>query len=234
MKKILIIDHEPEAASLQEDYLRLAGYETSQATTAEEGLYQAFTQNFDLILLDLFLPDLEGLEVLKRIRKEMDIPLLAISASSESIDIIRGLDAGADDYIVKPFCSSELAARVKAHLNRYQRLTAVDKKEIKPFWVQDVKIDPLYRKVWVKKDEITLTDMELRLLLYLAEHPNRVLSKKELYRQIWQMEEIGDLDTVRVHIRKLRSKLKEKERKEKLIETIWGAGYRFNSLSGTE
>ena len=196
-------------------------------TTGDTGLLAALKENVNLVILDLMLPGMDGFEVCKRIREEKDIPVLMVSAKKEDIDKIRGLGLGADDYITKPFSPSELVARVKAHMARYERLVGsnIHKNEI--IEIRGIKIDKTARRVYVNGEEKAFTTKEFDLLTFLAENPNHVFTKEELFNKIWDMESIGDIATVTVHIKKIREKIEFDTSKPQYIETIWGVGYRF-------
>ena len=191
-----------------------------------EGLAEALENDYNLILLDIMLPGTDGFEILKRVREVKDTPILMVTAKKEDIDKIRGLGLGADDYITKPFSPSELVARVKAHLSRYERLTGSESRgnEIE---IRGLKIDKTARRVWVDGVEKQFTTKEFDLLTFLAEHPNRVFTKEEIFREVWDMDSVGDIATVTVHIKKIREKIEYNTAKPQYIETIWGVGYRF-------
>jgi DNA-binding response OmpR family regulator len=226
-RTILIVEDEPVIAELQRDYLEMSGYQTEIAKDGEKGLEMGLTGKFDLIVLDVMLPKLNGFEVCKKIREELDIPVLMVTARLEDIDIIRGLGLGADDYITKPFKPAELVARVKAHLSRYDRLkgrgSSTNELEIK-----GLRLNPDSRRAFVRDEEVTLTTKEFDLLYFLALHPNRVFSKDQLFERLWGIDSLGDTQTVTVHIRKLREKIEEDSANPLYIETLWGAGYRFH------
>ena len=227
MSKILIIEDEVSIAELEKDYLELSGFEVDMEHSGDTGLEKALDIEYDLIILDLMLPGMDGFEICRRIREYKNIPVLMVSAKKEDIDKIRGLGMGADDYITKPFSPSELVARVKAHLARYERLigTAVRSNEI--IEIRGLKIDKTARRVYVNGEEKAFTTKEFDLLTFLAENPNHVFKKEELFNQIWDMESLGDIATVTVHIKKIREKIEYNTSKPQYIETIWGVGYRF-------
>ena len=195
--------------------------------TGDEGLQKALKEEFDLIVLDLMLPGLDGFEVCKKIREEKNIPILMVSAKKDDIDKIRGLGLGADDYMTKPFSPSELVARVKAHMARYDRLVGSAQKANDVVEIRGIRIDKTARRVYVDGEEKTFTTKEFDLLTFLAENPNHVFTKEELFREIWDMDSIGDIATVTVHIKKIREKIEFDTAKPQYIETIWGVGYRF-------
>ena len=225
-KRILIIEDEVSIAELEKDYLELSGFEVTMKNDGTQGLAEALENDYNLILLDIMLPGTDGFEILKRVREVKDTPILMVTAKKEDIDKIRGLGLGADDYITKPFSPSELVARVKAHLSRYERLTGSENRgnEIE---IRGLKIDKTARRVWVDGVEKQFTTKEFDLLTFLAEHPNRVFTKEEIFREVWDMDSVGDIATVTVHIKKIREKIEYNTAKPQYIETIWGVGYRF-------
>lgn len=227
MSRILIVEDEETIADLEKDYLELSGFEVEVANDGETGLEKALNGEYNLFILDLMLPGVDGFEICKKIREEKNTPIIMVSAKKDDIDKIRGLGLGADDYMTKPFSPSELVARVKAHLARYDRLTgsAVEKNKI--IEIRGLKIDTTARRVWVNDVEKTFTTKEFDLLTFLASHPNHVYTKEELFREIWDMESIGDIATVTVHIKKIREKVEVDTSNPQYIETIWGVGYRF-------
>lgn len=227
MSKILIIEDEEAIADLEKDYLELSGFEVVIENTGDKGLATAMSDNFDLVILDLMLPGIDGFEVCKQIREEKNIPIIMVSAKKDDIDKIRGLGLGADDYMTKPFSPSELVARVKAHMARYDRLVGSNQKTNDIIEIRGLKIDKTARRVYVDGDERIFTTKEFDLLTFLAENPNHVYSKDELFREIWDMDSIGDIATVTVHIKKIREKIEFDSAKPQYIETIWGVGYRF-------
>jgi DNA-binding response OmpR family regulator len=226
VEKILIIEDETDIAELERDYLEVNGFDSDIASTGEEGLNLARTHPYKLILLDLMLPGIDGFELCKKLRGFLDIPILMVTARKEDIDKIRGFDRGADDYIVKPFTPSELVARVKAHISRYDRLISreAQKNEIE---IKHLRMDLDSRRVYVDNEEKAFTAKEFDLLVFLATHPDRVFSKEHLFERIWGYDSFGDITTVTVHIRKIREKIEQDPAEPALIETIWGVGYRF-------
>lgn len=227
MKYILIVEDERNMAELEKDYLQVNGFKIDIEETGRKALRKALKIEYDMVILDIMLPDIDGFEVCKKIREKKDIPILFVSAKTDDIDKIRGLGLGADDYITKPFSPSELVARVKAHLARYDRLVGKDNKENDILKVRELEIDKTARRVFVQGKEITLTSKEFDLLTFLAAHPNRVFSKEELFQKIWGMKSVGESATVTVHIKKIREKIEGDVGKQGYIETIWGIGYRF-------
>ena len=207
MSKILIIEDEVSIAELEKDYLELSGFEVDMEHSGDTGLDKALKNDFDLIILDLMLPGMDGFEICRRIREQKNIPVLMVSAKKEDIDKIRGLGMGADDYITKPFSPSELVARVKAHLARYERLIGSAVKTNDVIEIRGLKIDKTARRVYVNGEEKAFTTKEFDLLTFLAENPNHVFKKEELFNKIWDMESVGDIATVTVHIKKIREKI---------------------------
>jgi len=227
MSKILIIEDEVAIADLEKDYLELSGFEVVIENAGDSGLERALNEKFDLVVLDLMLPGMDGFEVCKKIREEKDIPILMVSAKKDDIDKIRGLGLGADDYMTKPFSPSELVARVKAHMARYDRLVSSNQKTNDMVEIRGIKIDKTARRVYIDGEEKAFTTKEFDLLTFLAENPNHVYTKEELFREIWDMDSIGDIATVTVHIKKIREKIEFDTANPQYIETIWGVGYRF-------
>lgn len=227
MSKILIVEDEEVIAELEKDYLELSGFEVEIEKQGDLGLQHAIEQDVDLLILDLMLPEVDGFEICRQVREKKDIPVIMVSAKKDDIDKIRGLGLGADDYMTKPFSPSELVARVKAHLARYERLVHTNVKENDIVEIRGIKIDKTARRVWINGEEKNFTTKEFDLLTFLAENPNRVFTKEELFREIWDMESIGDIATVTVHIKKIREKVEFDTAKPQYIETIWGVGYRF-------
>ena len=227
MSKILIIEDEEAIADLEKDYLELSGFEVEIETRGDVGLERALKTDYDMFILDLMLPGIDGFEICKRIREAKNTPILMVSAKKDDIDKIRGLGLGADDYITKPFSPSELVARVKAHLARYERLIASNVQENEIIEIRGIRIDKTARRVWVNDEEKQFTTKEFDLLTFLAQNPNHVFTKEELFSKIWDMESIGDIATVTVHIKKIREKIEFNTAKPQYIETIWGVGYRF-------
>jgi len=227
MKKVLIIEDDQSIALLQRDYLEINDFEVEIESNGKSGLQKALSKEYDLIILDLMLPEINGFEICKKIRESKDIPILIISAKTEDIDKIRGFGLGADDFIVKPFSPSELIARVKAHLARYQRLANKGQINEEELQVRGLTIQKDSRKVLVNGEEKIFTTKEFNLLTFLASNPNKVFSKELLFDRIWGFETVGDISTVTVHIRKIREKIEVDPSNPNYIETIWGAGYRF-------
>ena len=226
-KKVLIVEDEVAIADLEKDYLELSGFDVVIENAGDSGLKRALSEDFNIIVLDLMLPGMDGFEVCKQIREKKDVPIIMVSAKKEDIDKIRGLGLGADDYITKPFSPSELVARVQAHLSRYERLINSNQKVNDVIEIRGIKIDKTARRVYVDGEEKSFTTKEFDLLTFLAENPNHVYTKEELFREIWDMDSFGDIATVTVHIKKIREKIEIDTAKPQYIETIWGVGYRF-------
>lgn len=227
MSNILIIEDELAIAELERDYLELSGFSVEIEGNGLDGLDRALTEEFDLFILDLMLPGVDGFEICRQIREQKNTPIIIISAKKDDIDKIRGLGLGADDYITKPFSPSELVARVKSHLTRYERLVGETQSQNEVVEIRGIKIDKTARRVYVNGEEKTLTTKEFDLLAFLASNPNRVFTKEEIFSEIWDMESVGDIATVTVHVKKIREKIEADTTKPQYIETIWGVGYRF-------
>ncbi|POO85692.1 response regulator transcription factor [Clostridium sp. 3-3] len=231
MKKILIVEDDKSIAELEQDYLEINGFKAEIALTGVSGLEKAINKEYDLILLDVMLPGKDGFEICQEIRKVKEIPILLVTAKKDDIYIIRGLGIGADDYIVKPFSPSELVARVTAHMNRYERLTSMDKTHGKLqniISIGRLSINSDSRRVYIGDTEIKLANKEFELLVFLASNPNIVFSKDTLLDRIWGEESFGDTSTVTVHINRIREKIEIDTSNPQYIETVWGAGYRFS------
>lgn len=230
MKRILIIEDDKSIAELERDYLEISNFEVVISVDGKSGLSVALMEDFDLVLLDLMLPEMNGFEVCRQIRSQKDIPILMVTAKKEDIDKIRGLGIGADDYIVKPFSPSELVARVNSHLSRYDRLTKKDQINTPhdtQLMIRNLRILPEAWRVYVGDKEVKLANKEFELLLFLATNPNIVFTKDKLFDRIWGLDSLGDAATVAVHINRIREKIEEDSSNPQYIETVWGAGYRF-------
>ncbi len=235
--KTEIIEDEEAIADLEKDYLELSGFQVSIENRGDVGLKKALEEDYDLFILELMLPVVDGFEICREIRNQKNTPIIMVSAKKDDIDKIRGLGLGADDYMTKPFSPSELVARVKAHLARYERLIGTGVQENDIIEIRGLKIDKTARRVWINGEEArrvwingeekNFTTKEFDLLTFLAQNPNRVFTKDELFKEIWAMESIGDIATVTVHIKKIREKIEFNTAKPQYIETIWGVGYRF-------
>ena len=227
--KVLIVEDDRLIAELERDFLVAAGnFETVIAETGTQGMEAVEKENFDAVLLDLMLPEMDGISVCKEIRKKSNIPIIMVTAKREDVDKIKGLAVGADDYIVKPFSPSELVARVRAHINIHERIHreyrqgGVEEK----IEIRNLEIYPKARRIFKEKTEISLTNKEFDLLLFFIQNPNIAFSKETLFDRIWGIEAIGDISTVTVHVNRLREKI-ETEADHPMIQTVWGIGYRF-------
>ncbi|MDE5966830.1 MAG: response regulator transcription factor [Lachnospiraceae bacterium] len=229
MYRILLVEDEESIAELEKDYLELSDFEVIIEADGKKGLERALSEEFHMVILDLMLPGMDGFEVCREIRVKKDIPILMVSAKKDDIDKIRGLGLGADDYMTKPFSPSELVARVKAHIARYERLVGSNQQRNDVVELRGIRIDKTARRVYVNDEEKILTTKEFDLLTFLASNPNRVFSKDELFQKIWDMESVGDIATVTVHIKKIREKIEYDSANPQYVETIWGVGYRFKA-----
>ena len=221
MSKILIIEDELSIAELERDYLELNDFEVEIETNGLKGLEKALDEEYSLILLDLMLPEVDGFEICRQIREKKDIPIIMVTAKKNDIDKIRGLGLGVDDYVTKPFSPSELVARVKAHISRYERLVGSTALKNDVIEIRGLKIDKTDRRVYVDNEEKVFTNKEFDILCFLASNPNKVFSKDELFSKIWNMDSIGDIATVTVHIKKIREKIEFDTSNPQYIETVW-------------
>lgn len=226
MERILVIEDDRDIAAIEKDYLELAGYSVTTVEDGREGLEEGSRGGYDLILLDVMLPSLDGFQVCRQLRGRIDTPILMVTAKREDIDKIRGLGLGADDYIEKPFSPSVLVARVRSHLAQYQRLKGRGAARVE-LRVREVCLNTQTHRCFVSGREVTLKNKEYEVLLFLMENADRVFTKEELYEKIWGLDAMGDSATVAVHINRLREKLEEDPSHPKYIQTVWGAGYRF-------
>ena len=229
MQKILIIEDDGDIAAIERDYLELNSFQVEVAPDGVTGLERGLHGAFDLILLDLMLPGMDGFSVCRRLREETDVPILMVTARREDIDKIRGLGLGADDYIEKPFSPSVLVARVRAHLARYERLTAGGQRAKPELRAGELSLNTATRRVLVGGREVELKNREYELLQFLMLHPDRVFSREELYEKIWGLEAMGDNATVAVHVNRVREKIEADPAHPRYIQTVWGAGYRFKA-----
>lgn len=229
MKKILIIEDDTSIAQLQKDYLELSGFQVNICADGVEGLNSLKEKEYDLAILDIMLPKLDGFHILRSIQEEKDIPVLLVSARKEEIDKIKGLSLGADDYITKPFSPGELVARVKAHMQNYERIKSRfgNKEKEGSIIIRGIEIQKASRRVFVNGSEVNLPQKEFDLLIYLAQNPNRVFGREELFEKIWGFDSLGDSATVTVHIGRIRDKIESDPSNPQYIETVWGAGYRL-------
>lgn len=227
MREILIIEDDINIAEMERDYLQLNGYKSEIITDGAKGLKLALEGRYDLIIVDLMLPNVDGYEIIKEVRKKYEIPIIVVSARSEDIDKIRGLDFGADDYLTKPFSPAELTARVKSHINRYERLKGNDKNSSEIISHGGLEINTSSHRVLVYGKEIQMTSKEYSVLLLLASNPNIVFTKEHIFDKIWGDEFYGDTATIPVHIQRIRKKIEKDPSNPEFIETLWGTGYRF-------
>lgn len=230
-KRILIVEDDTDIAGIEREYLELSGYDAVIASDGETGLDVALHRDFDLILLDVMLPDLDGFSICQKVRAEKDIPILMVTARGEDIDKIRGLGFGADDYVTKPFSPSVLVARVKAHLSQYDRLKPAASSH-QTITVGPLTADPSTRSISKNGSELALKNKEYELLLFLMQHPEQVFSREDLYELIWGLESMGDNITVAVHINRIREKIEDVPAEPKLLQTVWGVGYRLRNVPG--
>lgn len=226
--KVLIIEDDKSIAELERDYLEVSGFACDLASDGETGLRMALGEDYDLVIIDIMLPKRDGFSVCSELRKTKDMPIIFLSAKNEDIDKVRGLGLGADDYMTKPFSPSELVARVKSHIARYEKLVnKSSQKKASVIQIRDLRIDKDAHRVYVGGTEVSMPVREFELLLFLAENPNIVFSKERLFDRLWGIDAMGDVSTVTVHIQRIREKIEKDPDGKKYIETVWGAGYRF-------
>ncbi len=224
LKRILIIEDDRSIVELQKDYLEMSGYIVECAFDGNTGLSMIKNKHYDLVILDLMLPERDGFNILNEISETKKMPVLIVSAKSEEAHKIRGLNLGADDYITKPFGMGELVARVKSHIKTYEKFNNNNRRRVT---AGAISIDEQDRRVLVDDEEIFLTQKEFDLLLFLLRNPNRVFSKETIFEKIWGFDALSDTTTVTVHVARLREKIEKKNNKYQYIETVWGSGYRF-------
>ena len=231
MKKILIIEDDSSIAELQKDYLEINGFSVTICENGIKGLNKFNEEKFDLLILDLMLPEIDGYSILKSIHEKKDIPVLLVSAKKEEIDKIKGFNLGADDYMTKPFSPSELVARVKSHITNYEKIKNkfTAKSDTDKILIRGLEILKDARQVFINGNEVNLAQKEFELLLYMAENPNRVFNRESLFEKIWGLDAMGDNATVTVHIRRIREKIESSPSDPQYIETVWGAGYRLRT-----
>ena len=232
MAKILIVEDDEEIALLERDYLEVSGYEVEVKQDGIGVVSMVVEGDYDLLILDLMLPGMSGYDICREIREKKELPILMVTAKTETIDKIRGLGLGADDYIEKPFDPAELIARVQARLKRFQRLTQMGTQEKnedeQKIIIGHIEIRVKSWKVYKNGEEIKFPHREFELLKFLAMNPNIVFSKEHLFERIWGYDYVGDSATVTVHINRIREKIEDDPKNPKIIETVWGAGYRLN------
>lgn len=227
MKRILIIEDDETIAAIERDYLVLSEFEVDIAVTGNDGIALGRSGKYDLILLDLMLPGIDGFTVCRTLRESLDIPILMVTARQEDIDKIKGLGMGADDYITKPFSPNVLVARIKANLAQYDRLKNTGNTNRTQIQMGNILLQTDTRRVFVDGTEVDLKNKEYELLLFLMSNADIVFSKETLYERIWGYDAIGDNATVAVHINRLREKIEKDPSNPRYIQTVWGAGYRF-------
>ncbi|MFD2115109.1 response regulator transcription factor [Paenibacillus yanchengensis] len=228
MKRILIIEDDPYIAELQKDYFALHEFDVTLSFDGKDGLQRALHEQYDLVIVDLQLPNVDGFEICRRIRDELEVPILIVSAKKEELDKIRGFGLGADDFVTKPFSPNELVARAKAHMARYDRFKLGTKSiPSDTLHIRELSINQSSHRVYVHDKEVFLTAKEFEVLVFMAKHPNRVFSKDQLFEKIWGFDSNGDIATVTVHISRIREKIEADPANPQFIETVWGAGYRF-------
>ncbi|MDO5039685.1 response regulator transcription factor [Clostridium sp.] len=228
-ERILIVDDEKEIRDLVEIYLKGEGYETIKAQDGEEALYLLKENEIDLVILDVMMPKLNGIETCLKIREESEIPIIMLSAKSEDIDKILGLNMGADDYLSKPFNTLELIARVKSQLRRYKKFNNKPKEESELMIVIDdlcIKLDT--HEVFLGEKSIRFTPTEFDILVLLAKNRGKVFSMRNIYESVWDQEYMESDNTVMVHIRKIREKIEENPRSPRFLKTVWGVGYKID------
>ena len=227
---ILIVDDEQEIADLVEIYLVSDGYRVFKANNAQEGLDILEKTDIQLVLLDIMMPGMSGLEMCKKIRENNNIPIIMLSAKSTDLDKILGLGTGADDYVAKPFNPLEVSARVKSQLRRYTQLNPnsnIHENVRNEISIRGLTINKDNHKVTVYDEEVKLTPIEFDILYLLASNPGKVFSTDEIFEKVWNEKVYEANNTVMVHIRRLRGKMKEDERQDKIITTVWGVGYKI-------
>lgn len=228
MERVLIIEDDELIAELERDYLEAGGFQVEIELNGDDGYKRIMAGGFDTVILDIMLPGRNGFEICREVRKELNLPVIMVTAKKEDVDKIRGLGLGADDYLVKPFSPAELVARVKSHIQTHNRLLEQKaEQQAQSLVIGNITILPKERRVYVNEQEVMLANKEFELLLFLMENPNIVFSKEALFDRIWGMELVGSTATVTVHINRLREKIERDPSSPPFIETVWGAGYRF-------
>ena len=220
---VLVVDDEPTITEIVSRYLQRAGYSTLVAGDGPEALRLAGVERPDLVVLDLMLPGMDGLEVLRRLRERERVSIILLTAKGEASDRVIGLRLGADDYVVKPFSPAELVARVDAVLRRMDSSPELER----PISFDDLELDPVGRRVTVRGEEVQLTVREYELLLFFMRHPGQVFSRDQLMDAVWQYSFYTDTSTVTVHVRRLRAKVEADPSEPRWLQTVWGVGYRF-------
>lgn len=229
MKKVLIIEDDPQIAKIERDYLAVNNFEADIADAGDKGLQMALSNQYDLILLDLMLPGMDGFEVCQKLREALDIPIIMVTAKQEDIDTIQGLNMGADDYITKPFSPNVLIAHVKANIAQYERLHASGMRVTDEIKSGEIRIQTKSRRVFIRDKEMEFKNKEYELLLFLMTNMDMVFNKEAIYERVWGYDALGDNATVAVHIGRLREKIEIDPANPRYIQTVWGAGYRFKA-----
>ncbi len=228
MKRVLLVEDDELIAELERDFLEASNFQVEIELDGERGLKKALRGDYDALILDVMLPGENGFEICREVRRSLNLPVIMVTAKKEDVDKIRGLGLGADDYIVKPFSPAELVARVHSHIKIHERLLEEKRENQKSvIQIDDIAVYPGERRVYKNEEEIFLTNKEFELLLFFIENPNIVFSKDALFDRIWGMDSAGSTATVTVHINRLREKIEKDVSDPRLIETVWGAGYRF-------
>jgi len=225
-KRVLVIEDDVSIAEIERDFLEINGFSATLRFDGRQGLEEALHGGYDLILLDLMLPGMDGFELCRRLRGTVDVPILMVTARSEDLDKVRGLGLGADDYICKPFSPTELVARVRANLAQYERLKSGARVNA-DITIGALRLNPQSRRVYVLDEEVELKNKEFELLHFLVSNPDVVFTKEQLYERIWGMDALGDTKTVAVHINRLREKIEKDPQNPVHVQTVWGAGYRY-------
>ncbi len=228
-KKILIVEDDVDISVIEEAYLESAGFHTKIVADGLSIKKIIQEESFDLILLDLMLPNKSGYEICMEIRDLIDIPILMVTAREETVDKIRGLGLGADDYIVKPFDPAELLARVNANLRQYERMQKNQKDNLEEIKIHDLRILVNSWKVYKGEKEIKFPNREFEILKFFAMNPNIVFTKEQIFEKIWGYDYVNDNATVMVHINRIRDKIEDDSKNPQILETVWGVGYRLNN-----
>ena len=225
MNKILIVEDEEAIADLEKDYLELSGFEVEVANDGETGLEKALNEDFNLLILDLMLPGVDGFEICRQVRDSKNTPIIMVSAKKDDIDKIRGLGLGADDYVVKPFSPVELVARVRAHIKIHRILKEDHREEV--ITAGSLKIFPQSYIAYKHGSPLELTAREFQILLLFVRNPNIAFTRERIFDRIWGLEAVGDMSVVTVYVNKLRDKIEDDPSEPRMIQTVWGVGYRF-------
>ncbi len=226
-EKLLIVEDDEAIANIIKEHLEKEGYEIIWASTGKEGLEDFKKGDFHLVMIDIMIPEMDGFSLCKNIRWISEVPILIVSAKQTDLDKVKGLKLGADDYITKPFSLIEISARVEAHLRRHRKKENSSENSNKLEFKNDLNIFLEENTVLIKGEEIPLTSKEFALLVLMAQNPNKTFSKKELYEHIWQCLDVDGNNTVTVHVKALREKLKDDVKSPTFIQTVWGTGYKF-------